>query len=82
MKRLIRGSQFKIGDHVRVDGDSAGNYYGYVVEKHYGLQLLNSYTDEVESHPGITVNVYKWDGMTVDYKMLINAWDHDCTLID
>jgi hypothetical protein len=83
MRRIVRGSKFKIGDQVIVEGDASGDYLGKVTARHLALTKPVSSTPGSESgvenqtKPGITVRVSRWEGMDLDYKMDIVVWDEE-----
>lgn len=80
---LVRGSKFKVGQKVRVDGDSCGDYFGVVIERHVALtKPVSSYDDRNETKPGVTVRVSRWEGVDVsDDRMEIVAWDDETTAL-
>lgn len=79
---LVRGSKFKVGQRVRVDGDATGDYVGRVTQTHVALEkLVSSFEHQTAKKPGVTVLVSEWEGMAIDYKMEIVAWDEETSLL-
>ena len=65
-RRIVRGSKFRVGQRVIVDGDYNGDYIGRVVKTHIRLTKTPSIHDESTiTAPGVTVLVDRWEG--VDY---------------
>ena len=65
-RRIVRGSKFRVGQRVIVDGDYNGDYIGRVVKTHIRLTKAPSIHDETPlTAPGVTVLVDRWEG--VDY---------------
>jgi hypothetical protein len=65
-RRIVRGSKFRVGQRVIVDGDYNGDYYGRVVKTHPRLVKTPSMTGSgTFIAPGVTVLVDRWEG--VDY---------------
>jgi len=65
-RRIVRGSKFRVGQRVIVDGDYNGDYCGRVIKTHPRLgKLAKGYGDGTCIAPGVTVLVDRWDG--VDY---------------
>lgn len=78
---LVRGSKFKIGQKVRVEGHSTGDYLGVVIERHPALtKSASPYDDRLETKPGVTVKVTNWEGVEQD-DMEIVAWDEETRLV-
>jgi len=61
-RRIVRGSRFKVGQRVVVDGDSSGDYIGHVVETHFRLKKPAIFGLQPNISPGVTVLVDYWDG--------------------
>lgn len=57
-RRIVRGSKFRVGQRVIVDGDYNGDYFGRVIKTHPRLGTLAT--------PGVTVLVDRWGD--VDYR--------------
>ena len=72
-------SKFKVGHNVHVDGDAGGDYKGRVIETHRALtKAVRSHSpEELDTQPGVTVEVWWWDGSEIDYPMEIVAWDSE-----
>jgi len=65
-RRIVRGSKFRVGQRVIVDGDYNGDYSGRVIETHTRLAKTRSIHGEgTIIAPGVTVLVDRWEG--VDY---------------
>lgn len=65
-RRIVRGSKFRLGQSVIVDGDYNGDYFGRVVETHFRLTKHTSIHNDVQTTaPGVTVLVTRWE--EVDY---------------
>lgn len=65
-RRIVRGSKFRVGQRVIVDGDYNGDYFGRVVKTHVRLVKTPSIHGEgTIIAPGVTVLVDRWEG--VDY---------------
>jgi len=66
VRRIVRGSKFRVGQRVIVDGDCNGDYYGRVIKTHFRLTKHTSIHNDVQTTaPGVTVLVDRWEG--VDY---------------
>ena len=65
-RRIVRGSKFRVGQRVIVDGDYNGDYIGRVIKTHTRLTKTPSIHGEgTIIAPGVTVLVDHWEG--VDY---------------
>lgn len=80
---LVRGSKFKIGQEVQVNGDASGDYIGVVTERHMALtKSVSAYIDRQETKPGVTIRVQTWGGFDVSGdRMDIEAWDEEASLV-
>ena len=66
-RRIIRGSKFRVGQRVIVDGDLNGDYFGRVIKTHTRLvKAASIYDESTTTAPGVTVLVDRWEG--VDYR--------------
>lgn len=61
-RRIVRGSKFKVGQRVVIDGDSSGDYIGHVVETHFRLKKPAIFGLQPKISSGVTVLVDYWDG--------------------
>ena len=65
-RRIVRGSKFRVGQRVIVDGDYNGDYFGRVIKTHARLVKTPSiHGGGTCIAPGVTVLVDHWEG--VDY---------------
>lgn len=79
-RRLVRGSIFKVGEKVIVEGDFSGDYLGVVIKTHKALTKPIGGLDldgTLQTHPGVTLRVTRWEGRDLDYNMEIVAWDSE-----
>lgn len=66
-RRIVRGSKFRVGQRVIVDGDCNGDYSGRVIKTHARLVKTPSiHGAGTIIAPGVTVLVDRWEG--VDYR--------------
>lgn len=62
-RRIVRGSRFRVGQRVIVDGVHDGYYFGRVVKTHVRLTKTPSiHGTGMIIAPGVTVLVDRWEG--------------------
>ena len=62
-RRIVRGSRFRVGQRVIVDGDYNCDYFGRVVKAHVRLAKTPSiHGAGTIIAPGVTVLVDRWEG--------------------